>query len=368
MVGEPVRSKIPGIALALVAASVLWAVTRVGLSTIPGIATAADSAFGWPFKELSQYSAFSATSPIGSFIFTIVGNSDPVVFLGLHVVALAAALVLTLWWVAAMTPRRSRFMAFRLVILSPWVALLLIFLGSYDPFTVIGFALVLLSWLYNKTPLIFLGGVILGFQHFEQSVFAVLAAYLVVVAMRDRLPQDFLSPRKLLFTLSGLISGKLALTLILTLSSESGAFGRGAFWTAEWFRISLVTSVNFWAVFLLSLFAGSWGLIVVVSLSVRRKQQVVLFAAFLLCLIPAVFTLDHTRVFVMTSMLSLSIITVVFARSTDLFSSRDFVYVEALAWLVVPLSVWVGMDGTPYLHNVGSLDQLIIFYNQVTSL
>jgi hypothetical protein len=50
------------------------------------------------------------------------------------------------------------------------------------------------------------------------------------------------------------------------------------------------------------------------------------------------------------------------------FGKKDFVYVEALAWLIVPLSVWVGMDGTPYLHNVGSLDQLIMFYNQVTRL
>ena len=365
---EKVRNSFPLIALFLVAASALWAVARVGLSTIPGIASAADSAFGWPSNDLSQYSAFAATSPIGSLIFTLIGISDPVVFLSLHVVAVVAALVLTLWWVAAMTPRSSRLMAFRLVILSPWVALLLIFLGSYDPFTVIGFALVLLSWTYNKTLLIFLAGVIVGFQHFEQSLFAVLAAYLVIVALQDHLPSNFLNLRQLLFTLSGLISGKLALTLILTVSSESGAFGRGAFWTAEWFRISFVTSVNFWAVFLLSLFAGSWGLIVVTTLSVRRKQQTTLFAAFVLCLIPAVFTLDHTRVFAMTSMLSLSIITVVFARSAHQFSRKDFVYVEALAWLVVPISAWVGMDGTPYLHNVGSLDQLIIFYNQVTSL
>lgn len=365
---ETVRSKFSVMALLLVVASVFWAVARVGLSTIPGIATAADSAFGWPSNDLSQYSAFSATSPIGSLIFTLIGNSDPVVFLGLHLVALVAALVLMLWWVAAMTPRSSRLMAFRLVILSPWVALLLIFLGSYDPFTVIGFALVLLSWTYNKTLLIFLAGVIVGFQHFEQSLFAVIAAYLVIVALRDHLPSNFLILRQFLFTLSGLIFGKLALTLILTVSSESGAFGRGAFWTAEWFRISFVTSVNFWAVFLLSLFAGSWGLIVVTTLSVRRKQQATLFAAFVLCLLPAVLTLDHTRVFVMTSMLSLSVMTVVFARSANQLSRKDFVYVEALAWLIVPLSVWVGMDGTPYLHNVGSLDQLIIFYNQVTSL
>jgi hypothetical protein len=365
---EKVRNSFPLIALLLVVASVFWAVARVGLSTIPGIATAADSAFGWPFNDLAQYSAFSATSPIGSLIFTIIGNNDPVVFLGLYSIALVAALVLTLWWVAVMTPRSSRLMAFRLVILSPWVAILLIFLGSYDPFTIIGFALVLLSWTYKKTLLIFLAGVVIGFQHFEQSSFAVIAVYLVIVALRYRLPVNFLSLRQLIFTLSGLISGKLALTFILTVSSESGAFGRGAFWTAEWFRISLVTSVNFWAVFLLSLFAGSWGLIVVTTLSVRRKQQATLLAAFVLCLIPAVFTLDHTRVFVMTSMLSLSIITVVFARSVNQFGRKDFVYVEALAWLIVPLSAWVGMDGTPYLHNVGSLDQLIMFYNQVRSL
>jgi len=365
---EKVRSQFPVIPLALLVASAFWALSRVGLSTIPGITIAGDSAFGWPFKDLSKYSAFSATSPIGSIIYTFIGKNDLLVFLGLHVVALVVAVVLILWWMAIVTPQSSRLMAFRLVILSPWVALLFIFLGSYDPFTIIGFALVLMSWTYSNTLLIFLAGVFLGFQHFEQAIFSVLAAYLVVVVFRDRIPLKALNSKGLYFTLGGLIFGKFTLTLILTVSTESGAFGRGAFWTAEWFRISLITSVNFWAVFLLSLFAGSWGLIVVVSLSARRKQRVILLAAFFLCLIPALFTLDHTRVFVMTSILSLTIITAVFARSTELFSSRDFVYVEALAWLIVPVSIWVGMDGTPYLHNVGSLDQLIMFYNQVAGL
>jgi len=49
-----VRNSFPFMALLLVVASVFWAVARVGLSTIPGIGTAADSAFGWPSNDLSQ--------------------------------------------------------------------------------------------------------------------------------------------------------------------------------------------------------------------------------------------------------------------------------------------------------------------------
>ena len=352
----------------LIVLSGLWAIGRVGLSTIPGISSAADNAFGWPFNELSQYSAFSATSPLGSIFFTAIGRNDPRVFLGVHIVAVVVALVAILWWVKLMTPRSTRLMAFRLVILSPWVALLLIFLGSYDPFTVIAFALLLLAWKTNNSLLVLLAGALVGFQHFEQSVFAVTAAFLVATALKDRLPIGYLSLRKFVFTLSGMVLGKLSLTLILTFGSSSGAFGRSAFWSAEWIRISLVTSVNFWAVLLLSLFAGSWGLVVFMGLSVQRREQLFLLTAFFVCLLPAVITLDHTRVFVMSSLMALSIMTVAFARSSDSIGSKEYIYVEALAWLILPLTVWVGMDATPYLHNVGSLDQLIIFYNQVVNL
>lgn len=360
--------KFTTIAKILVVLSAVWAIGRVGLSTIPGISSAADNAFGWPFNELSQYSAFSATSPVGSILFTLMGRNDPRIFLGLHVVALVVAVLAMLWWVKLMTPRSTRLMAFRLVFLSPWVALLLIFLGSYDPFTVIGFVLLLLAWKTSKPVLVLGASFLLGFQHFEQSFFAVIAAFLTAIALRERLPAGYIQPKQFVFALSGLVFGKLALTLILTLSSSSGAFGRSAFWSAEWLRMSLVTSVNFWAVLFLSLFAGSWGLVVATSLSVQRRQQFLLLAAFLLCLIPALITLDHTRVFVMSSVMALSIITVAFARSSETFKSKESIYVEVLAWVIVPISVWVGMDATPYLHPVGSLDQLIIFYNQLVSL
>lgn len=363
-----IRRKFSIAAILLVVLTSLWAIGRVGLGTIPGLSSASANAFGWPFNELSEYSAFSATSPLGSLIFTLLGSNDPKVFLGLHVLAVVTAITLTLWWVTLMVPRESRLLGFRLLILSPWVALLLIFLGSYDPFTVIGFALLLLAWNFNRGPMIVVAAGIIGFQHFEQGIFAASAAFLTAIALRERLPAKYIDRRKYLMTLLGLVAGKIILTLILTESSSSGAFGRGAFWTAEWFRISIVTSINFWAVLLLSLFAGSWGLIVVTALSLEKRQKSILFFAFVLCFFPSLIVLDHTRVFVMTSMMALSIITVAFVSSKEIFSKKEFYYVEALAWLIVPVSVWVGMDGTPYLNPVGSLDQLIIFYNQVLNL
>ena len=58
------RYKFSTITKVLVVLSGVWAIGRVGLSTIPGLSSAANNAFGWPFNELSQYSAFSATSPV----------------------------------------------------------------------------------------------------------------------------------------------------------------------------------------------------------------------------------------------------------------------------------------------------------------
>lgn len=346
----------------------LWAIARVGFGTIPGISSAANNAFGWPTNELAQYSAFSATSPTGAVVFTILGRDEPSYFLVIHLVAVAVAIALTLWVVAAMTPLNSRQMSMRLVLLSPWVALLFIFVGSYDPFTIIGFALLLWSWKTNKKLLVVCAGIYLGFQHFEQSVFAVLAAVFIVQALRNKLPRDLLQRRQIVSTFAGIIIGKILLTVILDFGSDSDLFGRSAFWSAEWIRISLVTSANFWAVFLLSLFAGSWALVVATAFSVNRRRQIYFLGGIGICLLPALVTLDHTRVFVMTSMISLTLITIAFARTIETSKSRNVIIVESMAWLIVPMSVWVGMDGTPYLNPAGSIDQFIIFINQFNNL
>jgi hypothetical protein len=58
---------------------------------------------------------------------------------------------------------------------------------------------------------------------------------------------------------------------------------------------------------------------------------------------------------------SLSIINVEFASLSEKFKSKEFCYVEFLARVIVLTIVWVGMDSTPYLHPVGSLDQLSNF-------
>jgi len=346
----------------------LWAIGRVGFGTIPGLPVAASNAFGWPSNVLSEYSAFAATSPIGAAIFTAIGINDPKVFLLLHMFVAIMAVGLTLWSVFLMLPKGGGSSAFRLVILSPWVALLVIFLGSYDPFTVLAFSLLLLAWRSRHLTVTFLTGVILGFQHFEQSVFAVIAASLTAFALKDRLPPDLSSIKKFLATLGGLVSGKLVLTVILINSPVSEAFGRSTYWTLEWFRISLVTSVNFWAVFLLSLFAGSWGLILFTVSRIERQQRWILFAALIVCLVPAVITLDHTRVFVMISMLSLTLVTIAAFRDSSFAGSKERKLIEALAWVIVPITLWVSMDGTPYLNQVGSLDQMIIFISEFGNL
>ena len=345
----------------------LWAVARVGPGTIPGISGAAENAFGWPTNDLTEYSAFVANSPIGSIMVTVLGWSSPLQFLVLHIIAVVIAISLVLTWTVTMTTGNLRLSAMRMVVLSPWFAMLVIFLGSYDPFTIIGFALVLFAWSSKKVVYVALAGAYLGFQHFEQGLVAVLSALLVAAALAEKLPEGYVSRVKAGVTFAALVAGKLILTITLLLAAPSGAFGRSAFWSFEWFRISVVTSINFWPVLLLSLFAGSWGLITYVFLQLNSKQRVLISIAFMVCLVPAILTLDHTRVFVIASMMSLSIITVASFNSGSVEIKGNRMWIEAMAWLIVPVSVWASMDGTPYLHPVGALDQFIIFVNQLAN-
>ena len=354
----------PLVQAALLLAAILWAIMRVGIGAITGVADAASNAFGWPSNELSDYSAFTSSSPVGAIIFTSIGNSGERFYLLLHAVATLVSIIVILSFVWCMASGLGRTSAIRVTILSPWVALLIIFLGSYDPFTIFGFGLLLWSLRSKSWVLSLLAGFYLGFQHFEQSVVAIVAVSLVIIAVRENLPHRFARREQLIGALAGAISGKIILTIILEKSSDSETFGRSVYWTGEWFRISAITSVNFGAVFLMSLFAGLWGLVGYVFIRSAVRERLFLGLAFFVLLVPAILTLDHTRVFVMGSMLSLTVLTISVYRNGSEPSGPTIKLLELLAWIIIPISVWVGMDGTPYLHPVGSLDQLIIFVRQ----
>lgn len=349
--------------IVLVFLSCVWAVLRVGLGQIPGLDSAADNAFGWPNVSLSEFSAFAATSPTGALTYTVLGQRNPHVFLLIHVVAVVIAISLAVMWVRNMSDPEKRNRSTRLVVLSPWVAMLFIFLGSYDPFTIIGFTLLLWSWQNRYSYWSFAAGIFLGFQHFEQAFLGIVGAALVLMAVGDSFDRRYASRRHIIVSLTGVVLGKVLLTLILTMGSDTGAFGRSSYWTLEWIRISVVTSINFGAVFLLSLFAGLWALVIYVYLGTPRKRKHFLILAFLVCFLPAFITLDHTRVFVMVSFMGLMLLIVSVSQRGFKLPRRAGNLIEVMAWIVVPISVWVGMDGSPYLYQVGSLDQLIIFMN-----
>lgn len=345
--------------LALVAA--LWAVLRVAPGTIPDVSqTAARSAL-WPQRDLGEFTEFVRTSPLGQIAYRIGGALGTWEYVLIHALAAMGAVALLAWWLARQVPAGRRGVAVRLVVLSPVVAVLVVFLGAYDPFTVIGMAALLFAWASGSRWAVVAAGVYLGFQHFEQGLVVVIVGAVAAYALRGRPGADRPTPA---WAYLGLVVGKAALTLVLQMATGDGLSGRSSYLVWEWVRPALVSTVNFGPVLLLSLFAGLWALVVVGLLRLQLRQRLLMLLAFALCLVPMAVAADHTRIYVLCALVPLLMLTADVLRGGDV-TGHELVLVEAMAWLVVPLFVWTSSDGTGYLQHTGVYDLWVMFGQQV---
>lgn len=345
------------------AAAALWALVRVAPATIPDVAqTAARSAL-WPQRDLGEFTEFVRTSPIGQLAYRIGGALGTWEYLLVHAVAAVAAVALLAWWLARQVPVGRRGVAVRLVLLSPAAALLVVFLGSYDPFTVLGLAALLFAWAADSRWAMVAAGGYLGFQHFEQGLVVVTVASVAAYALQERPGTGSRSTPAWAYL--GLVLGKVALTIVLQIAVGDGLGGRSSYLVEYWLRPALTSTVNFGPVLLLSLFAGLWALVVIGVLRLPARARVLVVLAFVLCLIPMVVAADHTRIFVMCSTVPLLMLAADVLNGSDV-SRRELVIVEAMAWIVVPLFVWTSYDAG-YLQHTGVYDLWVMFGQQVNS-
>lgn len=335
-----------------------WAIIRVSpghLFTNLG----AELGEGWPYR--SSAVGYPRNSPVGPLIAQASGVDTAGLFVLLNFLVALIGVALAAGWVASQLPDAPRrWRGARLVILAPALAIMLTFLGNYDPFTVLGLALVLWAWSSRKPWAMLISGLFIGFQHFEQGLFALALIGVVALATsQERLP----SPRLLGWTLSGVLAGKVGLTLTLGLLGVDPFNDRNDALGIH-FRDSVVGTINFAPAFLTSLFAGLWAVVVVVALRLPGiRSRLLLATAFAIAVLAATIVLDHTRVFAIISFPALCVLIVAFlAQEPDQTATLPRL-VETMAWLVIPFQVFSSGSDTRVL-DLAWADRLIILFLQ----
>ena len=347
-----------------IAAAAVWAVLRSGAGALPpsDLATLATVAQSWPRSSSGPLPDNYVNNPLAQLLAQLVNATTPSQFLLMHTVVVVIAISgLGLWaFSSARGPARAQ--ATRLVLLAPIVAVLLTWMGFYDPFTVVCWLVALFAWRSGWRWAMVLGGVLLGFQHFEQAAAGAAAWILLWLALRS--DESFARHRNPTWVLLGVPLGKLLLVVVLS-SADVGGSGSRIEWLVNptLLRQAVASALNTGPLLLWSLFAGFWVVVAYVWLVMAdRRQQVLMAAAVAIPLLLTVVTLDRPRVFAMTSIPVVLMLAVLFAnRMSTLADRRLKLALESVLWLATPLIFW-GDE----LFNLGAVDRLIVYVGQVT--
>lgn len=343
----------------------IWAVVRVGPRIpFPGAWYTGER---WPYPSLDELQAYKRTSPVGYLLAELVRlNESPLLVAFYFCAALAASVLLALWVWSELggSPQRAR--AFRIAILAPVTGVLFLTLGGYDPFTALGWVIALFAWKARSRLLLILAGLYLGFQHFEQAALMAVSWGIAVYALRLSAPQPWHERYNPIWILPGVITGKLVLTLVLFIQGIDPLAGRG-FWVAssELLRFAIVGSVNFAPIFIYSLFAGVWAVVILALLIVpSNRDRMFLAVAIAIPGFVAVITLDHTRVFVMMTVPLVALVIVYVLRSPQMSVFAPLpILLESLAWVMVPVTIQG--TSTVYVDSPNFIDMTIIFSRQL---
>ena len=328
------RSLHIAVGLASLALAFVWAIIRSGFTMTPVPDDLRDAALAWPERLDSWMTAFYTDSPLYILAYRGLGmdSAIDVVRLGFWT-SLIALIVVTSWMVATIgTDQRWR--AGRLLLLSPVVAVLYITIGSYDPFTVLAWGAALWTWKSGRRVVAVLGGVLLGLQHFEQTIMGALALLLTWYAVGSQLPPSLkrISP---IWLVPGIALGKLGLILLLVSQGQS-ALGRTGWleqYLTEWTKVTVATlPYLIW-----SLFAGLWIIVVLVLLRTENlRARLLITAGIAIGVFATLISGDRPRVFVLVLLPTLCLLIIAYLRR-DHSSPVETTAVETIAWLAPPI-------------------------------
>lgn len=277
----------------------VWVLWRTGPSKVPLVESFELIARGWPTIPSSPDTAYVLRVPLGQIIYGVLPQQGTGTFLALHLACLLGTGLLLLVWLCRRLGARTGLVAGGIVVLSPITAVLLLWIGMYDAFSVLTWVLLLMT-LNRRGPWQFAAAFLAGVQNFEQVLVGLLMLLLV-----PRLPARMGFRPQALWLLAGAVAGRIALELYL--ASVGAAPGGRATFLSDWDTFSHVlgTTAANGPLIVWSALAGLWGFAIAALVATwagwsrREKLQLVLAVGgwFLACAITA----DHTRVLALTS-------------------------------------------------------------------
>lgn len=336
-------------ALGILAAAA-WAIMRAPLAPAPDPEDPIAVAQTWPVRPGDWRIDHLSDSPVGLLIARSLDLLSAEGLIRLGVIATALVMIgLAAWaWVAA-AAERSR--AARLALLLPVVAVMLFWLGSADPFTMLAWLIALAAWLSGRRWVLAVCAIPLGFQHFAVAVLGVAALAFTWRAIGDRRPART-SATDPLWMLPGVIGGKLLLVAVMAANTQA-LDGRGPWlqtYFESWTKVAIVTA----PLLLWSLLAGAWPMAIVTWQQHSALRSRVLLGAALACgLLATAIAADRPRIFELVMTPSLLLVIAWFS-SSDEVSVRTKRLAETVAWIAPP----VILAGST-VANVNVVDQTL---------
>ena len=344
----------------LLTAAVVWVALRSGTGLLAGPENGLQAAAAWPRTTGDRTIDFLADSPLGLLIARGLGLDSAREWYSLHLMAAIAAITAWALVAAAATERGERVTASRWIILSPFAAILLAWIGSYDPFTLLPLALATVGLALGRTWLLLTGSVLLGFQHFEQGLFSLAALGLAALALGS-MSQLRASRGQWMIAVAGLVAGK-ALLAVIRVGAGGGPIGSRSEWLGAFLLEWTKTAANTGPLLLWSLFAGAWALVAwQFTLLTGTRARLLLAASLAVGLFAQFVSGDRPRVFVIVMLPTLMLITAVLLSGPARSQRPLRVVAEAMLWLGVPI-VWWSADIANHRvidASVGSLRTLL---------
>ena len=296
--GRLSRSRLVGLCGVCLAVG-LWVLWRTGPGKVPYLALFESTARQWPTTPLPTDSQYILREPLGQIVYRLLPVHGTGVYLALHLVCLLVSATWLAAWLCRRLGRESGLVACAIVALAPVTAVLLLWIGMYDAFSVLAWVAVLVT-MGRRPGWQLAAGMLAGFQDFEQ-----IGVGLLMVALLPQLARSAgLRPRAAQL-IGGAVIGKLVLEAYLhTVGAGSGS---RLSYLERWDVFSgLLGSAGANAPLLVwSALAGLWGF----ALKALRdswggwtaQQRVGLIVAVLFWFASATLSADHSRVLAMTS-------------------------------------------------------------------
>ncbi len=238
--------------LSLLVAASVWTLWRTGIGVQSTSLWFEQVALSWPNAVMEERHAYRLRSPVGYLAYRAQPFRGVNVFTALHAVAiLGSYLALAGWFLRHLGWHRG-LIATTVVVLSPVTAVLIVWIGMYDAFTMVGWVALLWSlrapWAVQAAA-----GFFLGVQNAEQGAVGILLLWL----LRPLVARTETSFRPVV-VLAGLFSGKALLEFYL--QSKGAMSGSRLMWVTDWsvLKVLLSSSADMLPVIVWSGLCGLW--------------------------------------------------------------------------------------------------------------